>query len=94
MKIQYDPAKPFEAYTRAFHFPCTVSDSCPKCGQEDKFAFEEGLGFLRNPGFNKPIKLCFCCESCDTSWERWIQLDLNVKAVVVSPKESPDASSS
>lgn len=90
MKIQYDPEEEITLEVRCY-VPLTITDGCPECGEEAERGYEQAY-------LNVPLRQIFECE-CGHEWERWIQLDLTVKAVAApvddtdTDKESPDASS-
>lgn len=100
MKIQYDPEEAITLDVKRCYLPLTITDECPECGEEVEHDCS-GPTYLSYPTLNVPERETFGCE-CGHEWERWIQLDLTVKAVAApnddantddTDKEPPDASS-
>lgn len=88
MKIQYDPEEKFSLdVKRCYMPPLVISDECPECGAEVEHDYSQT--YFSYPTVNTPRLECFECDE-GHEWERWIQLDLTVKAVA-APLEDDES---
>ena len=60
--------EPFGIIEKRFRFPCSVFDTCPKCGREVEKEFSN-IDYLENPNFNTPQDVDFTCITWDDDGE-------------------------
>jgi hypothetical protein len=87
MKIQYDPEKEIPLEVKRCYVPLTITDECPECGEEAERDYKQA--YFSYPTLNVPLCQTFECE-CGHEWERWIQLDLTVKAIAAPVDDTDD----